>query len=243
MSKQSENKSSSEYSEGGGAVPRKDAALTLPEARNSLADPEVRDRLARLGRTYDGAGIIVIGEPPDPRRVEFHELAKAPEGALIAKLRSGDLKAAGLPADSNMQVDAPMPEIDPSFWDLFRPDFGRSALVDEVGKIRISQVRVLFPRITLSDDGRLLSVDGRTFDVSGKQQMRCIEFLRDAYVKGENWTHKAAILSHAGSKSLELRDIFKNKRDWREFIFGNGKSEYTIDPDLRPPAVNRTESQ
>lgn len=221
---------------------KKAAHLTLSEARNTLADSDVRDRLAQLGRNYDGGGFEFLDGQPNPRLVEYEELKRVPEAALVAKLRSGELEAVGQSPDAALSFDAPMREIDASYWTLFEPDFGRSALVDEVGKVRIIDVRVLYRRVTLSGDGRSLSVDGRIFEVGGPKQMQCVRFLFDAYSEGRDWSHKKDILSHADSKSLELREIFKSNKNWDEFIFGNGKSEYTIDPDLRPAAPRSPKS-
>lgn len=65
----------------------------------------------------------------------------------------------------------------------------------------------------------------------GPIQAEVVRALHAASQAGTPWQNGKAILSHAGSKSLRMADVFKSQKDWRNLIQSDLRGGYRLNLD------------
>ena len=63
-------------------------------------------------------------------------------------------------------------------------------------------------------------------------QVRVLDYLRTAALKGEPWQSGKAALAAAGSASVKIGDVFKRRPDWRTVVEHDGRGAYRLAEDL-----------
>lgn len=83
------------------------------------------------------------------------------------------------------------------------------------------------PEFTASEDYRHIVFAGEEYQL-GDVQAQIIEQLHDAMRSRNPWVHGKTLLHNAGSRTVRMRDIFKNKPNWRNFIASDERGYYRL---------------
>lgn len=78
-----------------------------------------------------------------------------------------------------------------------------------------------------SQDYRYVKLNGQEFHL-GDVQARIVELLHDAAQSQKPWVHGKTLIHESGSNAVRLRDLFKNKENWKELITSNERGYYRL---------------
>jgi hypothetical protein len=151
--------------------------------------------------------------------------------------------------DSHMvrlAYEPPQPDICASVLDLVvlkqdRDKFEKAYDITE-GKGCDLHPEKMAPPVVTSEDYRYVKLDEKEFHL-GDVQARIIKQLHDASQSHKPWVHGKTLIYESGSNAIRLRDLFKNKKGWRDLIVSNERGYYRLNvplEQLNQPPANKT---
>jgi hypothetical protein len=78
-----------------------------------------------------------------------------------------------------------------------------------------------------SDDYRHIFFNGHEYHF-GDVQAKIMQILHDAHRSRNPWVHGKTLMYESGSNALRLRDLFKNKPNWKKLIHSNDRGYYCL---------------
>ena len=97
----------------------------------------------------------------------------------------------------------------------------------------MSKARKCGQVFTYENDFKMVKIGDDIFHF-GEMQASVIKQLYDLALdeNKDPWEHGKILLHNAGSTSHRMNDVFKNKKEWRKLIEGNGKGYYRFVPSI-----------
>lgn len=62
----------------------------------------------------------------------------------------------------------------------------------------------------------------------GKKQAIVVKQLYEAYGTSSPWVFGKELLYNAGSKSIQMKDLFKKNKSWNDLIISDGQGNYRL---------------
>lgn len=79
----------------------------------------------------------------------------------------------------------------------------------------------------VTEDYRHVMLEGEEYHL-GDVQARVVRHLHDAAQSRNPWMHGKTLIHESGSQALRVRDIFKNKPNWRKLVLSDDRGYYRL---------------